>query len=293
MLETLLQGLSSSSIYAVLALGFVVIYKGTKVVNLAHGSVMLLGVYVISLLAPRLGFWPGAVIGILVGAAGAVVIQFMTNAVRSKDHLVMTIMTIGINVMIAAELTHEIGDATVFTGDPWGNRSLSIGGSSFPVSRLMALIVGSVLIGVIFAIFRFTQFGVKLRASAVDAETSSLLGISQRSVSIWSWVIGGGLATVGGIFLAAFPANGLDSGSATLAMSAIPAIIIGGMDSAGGAVLGGLIVGCGEAVARRLIPELAPVLGDSFASVVPFILMLAVLLVRPSGLFGSKVVQRV
>lgn len=292
-LQIILQGLSLSAIYAVLALGFVIIYKGTKVVNLAQGAVMLLGVYVISLLAPSLGFWAAAAVGVLVGVAVAVLMQLTLSAARTHDHLVMVIITIGFSTLLGAALTQLIGPDLLFTSDPWGNETVSVLGATLPMARLVALLTSTVIIVAFFLVFRFTPFGIQLRASSGDPETAALMGISQRRVALWAWALGGALAVVAGIFLAAFPANGLDYHSSVIALSAIPAIIIGGMDSIEGSIVGALIVGFADAVFRAVIPVVAPWLGASFAGVIPFILMVLILLIRPNGLFGGQEVSRV
>jgi len=293
LLQLLFTGLSASAIYAIMALGFVVIFKGTKVMNLAQGSMMLLGIYVIFLLSPSLGFYLASAIGIIVGIVAAIAIQYVIAAAKTEDHLVMVIITIGVDIVLSAELAREIGESYLFTGDPWGDTLIPLGDANLPLARLAALVISIVLIAVFFAVFRLTPFGVKMRAAASDAETSALMGISQRRVSIASWAIGGGLAVIGGIFLAAFPGAGLAAHSGALVMAVIPAIIIGGMDSFEGAIVGALIVGYSEAISRVLIANFVPWLNDGFAGVVPYILMLIILLLKPSGLFGTKVINRV
>lgn len=293
LLQIFFTGLSASAIYAIMALGFVVIFKGTKVINLAQGSVMLFGIYLIFLLSPSMGFYAASVVGILAGIILSIVIQFIIAAAKTEDHLVMVILTIGADIVIHAELARQIGEQYLFTGDPWGDTLVAVGDANVPLARLAALAITVVLIMVFFAVFRFTPFGIKMRAAASDSETSALMGISQRRVSIWSWSIGGGLAVLSGIFLAAFPGAGLGAQSGMLAMAAVPAIIIGGMDSFGGAIVGALIVGYSEAISRVLIGSYAPWLNDAFAAVVPYFIMLIILLVRPSGLFGTKVINRV
>jgi branched-chain amino acid transport system permease protein len=293
LLQIFFTGLSASAIYAIMALGFVVIFKGTKVMNLAQGSVMLFGVYMIFLLNPVLGFYVASLAGIAIGIVLSVIIQYIIAAAKTEDHLVMVILTIGVDIVLGAELAREIGEQYLFTGDPWGDSLLPVGDANLPVARLAALVVSVVLISIFFAAFRFTPFGVKMRAAASDAETSALMGISQRRVAVWSWAIGGGLAVVAGIFLAAFPGAGLGAHSGALAMAVIPAIVIGGMDSFEGAIVGAVIVGYSEAISRVVIATYLPWLNDAFAGVVPYILMLIILLVKPSGLFGTKVINRV
>lgn len=293
LLQILLLGLSLGAIYSLIALGFVVIYKGTKVVNLAQGSLLLFGAYVVSLLSPTLGFWLAAVVGIAAGAIAAVVIQFIVGAAKTQDHLVMTIMTIGVDIVAVALLSQQI-QANIFgMNDPWGDGLLEIAGASISQARVAAMVTAIVLITIFFLVFRYTTFGIKMRAAASDSETSALMGISQRKVAIASWAIGGGLAVVGGIFLAAYPNIGLDAHSHFLAMNAVPAIIIGGMDSSEGAIFGGLIVGFTQAIVLGNSQFFAAIVGDGFANAAPYVLMILVLLLKPNGLFGAKEVNRV
>lgn len=293
LLEALFSGLSSSAIYAVMALGFVVIFKGTKVMNLAQGSLMLLGVFIIFLLAPSLGFWAASAVGIAIGVLGGIAMQYIVGAAKTEDHLVMVIMTVAIDLILTSVLITMIGDNRLYTLDPWQDELLTIADANLPVVRIAAFVVAVILIAVFFLTFRLTPFGIKMRAAAADAETSALMGISQRRVQLWSWGIGGGLAVVGGIFIGAFPNSGLTGHSAPMMMAVIPAIIIGGMDSFEGAIVGSLIVGFTESFSRVAISLWIPWLNDGFAAVVPYILMLVILLIKPSGLFGTKVINRV
>jgi len=292
-LQVLLTSLSLSAIYALLAVGFVVIYKGTKVVNLAQGAVMMIGVYVVFKLNTGLDFWLVALIGLAVGAASAVIIQLILSLSKSHDHLVATIITIAIDMIVTAILLVEMRDLMLYIPGPWADAVISVGDATMPVARVAAFATAIVAIGAFFLVFRYTTFGVRMRAAASDPETAALMGVSGRSVALWSWGIGGGLAVVAGIFLAGFPGAGLPAQGSALAFAVIPAIIIGGMDSAEGAIVGALIVGFTESVSRYLVAAYAPWMGEQIAIVVPYVLMLIVLLARPSGLFGSREISRV
>lgn len=292
-LQVLLTSLSLSAIYALLAVGFVVIYKGTKVVNLAQGAVMMLGVYVLFKLNTGLDFWLVALIGIAVGAVFAIIIQLILSASKSHDHLVAAIITIAIDMIVTAILIVEMRDLMLYVAGPWSDAVIQIGDSSMPVARVAAFVTAIVAIGAFFLVFRYTTFGVRMRAAASDPETAALMGVSGRRVAIWSWGISGALAVIAGIFLAGFPGAGLPAQGSALAFAVIPAIIIGGMDSAEGAIVGALIVGFTESISRYLVAAYAPWMGEQIAIVVPYVIMLLVLLIRPSGLFGSKEISRV
>ncbi|MBM6545359.1 branched-chain amino acid ABC transporter permease [Janibacter sp. YIM B02568] len=292
-LQFVLLGLSLGAIYALISLGFVAIYKGTKVINLAQGSIMLFGAFVVSSVSPRLGFWPALAVGITVAALLSVVAERVVSLARAADHLVLTILTIGLDIILAQELTRRIGDRYITMRDPWGADTVTLLGTTLPVARLWATGLGLVIIAIFFVAFTKTDFGVRMRASAQDPETAALMGISQRRVAMASWAIGGGLACLAGVFLAGSPSPGLDHTAHFLALSAVPAIIIGGLDSFEGAVVGGLVVGVTQSLVQGFDSSISPVLGGQFSIVAPYIVMLVFLLFRPSGLFGSKELNRV
>ncbi|MEX0427273.1 branched-chain amino acid ABC transporter permease [Nocardioides sp. DS6] len=290
--QQLLLGVSLGAIYALVALSFTTIFQGTKVFNLAQGTVMLLGIFVAAQAAPHTGFWLAALIGLAAGAIATVVIWGLTLAARGSSHLTMTIMTMGVQVVLVSELTRRIGSDFLTTKDPWGASVWHLAGVGIPAARVWAIIVAIVLVGVFFWALRSTPWGAAMRASSEDPVTAELLGISERRVASAAWLIGGVLAVVAGIFLAAAPNPGLDYTSHLVALSAIPAVVIGGLDSSEGAVVGGLIVG----VVQGLVTGYAghySFLGADIGAVTPYILMVVVLLVKPHGLFGSKEVARV
>lgn len=285
--QLLLLGVSLGSIYGLIALGYVVIFKGTHVFNLAQGGVMLFGVYVTAQLSPITGFWIAALAGITTSAVLAIVIQRIIALAPRGDHLVLTILTLGVEIVLVAELARIIGTRILTVRDPWGDGTISILGATVPSARVAATVVAAILIVAFFLVFRKTRFGVRMRASAADPETASLMGISQRQVAISSWAIGGILAAIAGLFLAMFPNPGVEHTAHLLAFNAIPAVIIGGLDSAEGAVLGGLIVGVSQTLVTGYSSQLS-FLGAGIGDVTPYIVMLAFLLFRPSGIFGTR-----
>lgn len=292
LVQVLILGLSLGSIYGLIALSFVTIFKGTRVFNLAQGSVMIAGVYITSLLTGRIGFAAAVIAGVLGAALLSAVLERIVALAPRGDHLVLTILTVGLDIVLVAESARLIGVEFITVGDPWGSQTITLFGATVPLTRVIALAVCVVLIGVFFLVFRKTRFGTRMRASSADPETASLMGISQRSVSLSAWAIGGGLAAVAGLFLAMFPNPGLDAHSHLLAFHAIPAVIIGGLDSSEGAILGGLIVGVTQTVVTSYATSLG-FLGEGIGDIAPYIIMIVFLLVRPSGIFGTKELVRV
>ncbi|MDQ3465746.1 MAG: branched-chain amino acid ABC transporter permease [Actinomycetota bacterium] len=292
-LELLINGLSVGAVYALIALGFVIIFKATEVVNFAHGSLLLLGGFVISEYTRTLGFFPALLIGLTIAALGALFIErVLSLRIRTADKNTLAIMTIGFDVVLTAELIRRIGVDPRSLVDPWGADQINISGILIPETRLWALGVAVVLLSAFFLAFKYTKWGVAMRASAEDAEAATLMGIRRGRVAAVAWIVAGLLACVAVVFLVAFPTPGLDGSVVPVALKAFPAAILGGLDSTAGALVGGLIVGVAEQLTLGYSSDLA-FLGRGFAEVMPYVIMIIVLLIRPSGLFGTRDVSRV
>ena len=169
---------------------------------------------------------------------------------------------------------------------------MHLGGVGITTNRALAVVVAAVLMGLFFAFFKFSGWGVAMRASAEDTEAAALMGIRLGRVSMIAWVVAGVLAAVAGVFLTGSPTPGVTPGVAAVALRAFPAAILGGLDSTGGAVVGGLVVGLAESFAAGYQDQIL-FLGRGFGDVVPYVVMVLVLLVRPSGLFGTRELTRV
>lgn len=292
-LELLLNGLSLGVVYALVALGFVVIFKSSHVINFAHGSIVLLGAYSIAKLADDLGFLLAVLAGVAIAAvAAALLYVVILRHVRGRAADTVTIATIGVDIVLATELARQIGQEVLNIGDPWGSSVVRFGEFSIPEARVAAAVVALVLLGSFFAAFRFSPWGVAMRAAAEDGEAAALMGIRLSRVVTGAWFIAGVLAAVGAIFLVTFPTPGVDRTSGLVALSAFPAAILGGLDSVTGAVVGGLIIGVVVVMSSGYQDEIS-FLGRGLGQVAPYIVMVLVLLWRPAGLFGTKELTRV
>ena len=286
-------GLFLGAIYALVALGFVTVFRATGVINFAQGSMLLLGAYVIGRTHDSLGFWPAVVLGILVAAfAGALIDIVLMRRVRRSDLGTLAILTIGVDILLATELTREIGTDVLSVGAPWGSKVVEFAGIRVAESRALAGLVALVLVAALAAAVKLTDWGIAMRSAAEDGETAGLMGIRLNRVAAGAWALAGALAAVGGLFLTSFPAAGVTGGVGLVALGAIPAVVLGGFDSPGGAVVGGLLIGVVSVLAAGYQDELS-FLGRGLGAVAPFAVMLLVLLVRPSGLFGTREVTRV
>ncbi|MGD8166418.1 branched-chain amino acid ABC transporter permease [Herbiconiux sp. P16] len=291
--ELLINGVSLGLVYSLIALGFVVIYKSTRVINFAQGSTLLLGAYVVAITYEAIGFFPALALGIVAGGAVAAAIEFLlVRRAKRADPTALSILTIGVDVLLATDLSRRIGQQILAFGDPWGNASVSLGSIVVPQARIAAMVISAVLVLAFLLAFKYTTWGVATRATAEDKETASLMGIRLGRISIAAWIIAGCLATVAGVFLGLAPSPGLTNTSNLMALAAIPAAVVGGLDSTVGAVVGGLLIGVVQSLAAGYNDELL-FLGQPLATVSAYIVMLIVLLWRPSGLFGSKEISRV
>ena len=297
-LQLVVQGIALGSIYALIALGFTVVLLA-GVVNFAQGSFMLLGAYMVSWLAIDVGlpFLLSIVIGVGVTAVfGIAFEQLLLRRLSSRPVFTVIMITLGLDIILRVATSAIWGYDQRRNGDPFGLSGFFVGDAPnqvrFNWADIWIVIVTFVLLGLFFAFFKFTKYGVAMRATATDREAAAIVGISLSQVYIITWVVTGLLATVGGVFLASSP-RVLDTSLGFVALRAFPAVILGGLGSAGGAVAGGLILGLVEVLVAGYNQQYFPWLGSGFNQVATYVVLLLVLLVRPYGLFGKKEVERV
>ncbi|MFE1923194.1 branched-chain amino acid ABC transporter permease [Streptomyces asoensis] len=294
-LDSVLTGLALGAVYALVALGFVVIFKASGVLNFAHGSLLLFGGYLIAVLHDDLGFAGALAVSVLATAALAGALDRLLLQRGDPDPQaahVQTIVTIGVDIVLLTDLSRRIGGDLLTLGDPWGDSVTRLGPVTVADSRLAAIAVSALAIAAVFTLFRRTSWGLALRAAAEDTEAAALMGVRLSRVRMLAWCLAGALAALAAVFLAAFPAPGLERATGQIALKAFPAAILGGLASPPGALAGSLLIGLTEALAAGYQSELH-VLGEGFGDVAPYAVMVAVLLVRPTGLFGAKGTARV
>lgn len=294
-LQAVVNGFGQGSIYALLALGYVMIYKATRVISFAQPSLMVIGGLISYHFTTELGlpFWVGMALGIVGGAlVGMVVERLALRPMLGKPVFTLAIITIGVDIVLRIVANRYIGVQSRIIEYPGGAERYSLGGVSISHQRVGLIAVTAVTVAALAMFFQYSRTGLAMRATALDQETALAQGIRVGAVFALAWAIAGGLAAIAGTFVAAGNA-GIEQTSWVIALKALPAIIIGGLDSVPGAVIGGLAVGIVEALTATFQPDVAPWLGANFSLVAPYALMFVVLLVRPYGLFGTKEVERV
>jgi branched-chain amino acid transport system permease protein len=299
-LEAVLRGLGTGSIYALLALGFVIIYKSTGVISFAQPAFMLTGATISSYVAPAIGvvlfagFSFFLSLGIAAVLTALIAMAIERTAIRpmvGRPAFVVAIITIGLDIAIRVVASGFIGLGARPIPNPWGLERVTILGLRVQERHLVSVATLIVILAVLFWFYRFTRYGLAMRAAAFDQEAALTQGVSVGRVFAMSWAMAGALAAVAGTLLATNA--GVDRQLWIVALVALPAIILGGLDSLEGAVIGGLAVGVVQSLVGNYQRDLAPWLGDNFAVVSPYVLMLLVLLAMPYGLFGTKEVRRV
>jgi branched-chain amino acid transport system permease protein len=293
-LQVLVNGMSLAAIYAMVALGFVIIFKSTQVLNFAQPALLLLGAYWVVYFATvwNFPFWIAIGIAVALSAITGVVVE--RSALRpmvGKPVFAVAIMTIGINTVITIIALDLLGVDIRGMGDPWGLQTMRIGTVTIAHRQLAAIVTAVILVAMLLAFFKYSRLGLAMRATAFDQEVALTQGVSVSTVFAVSWAIAAVLAMFGGVFIGS--GFGLDRSAGVIALKALPVVVVGGLDSIAGALIGALIIATAEAMTAFYQPQYAEFLGRNFSQVVPYLVMFVVLLFRPHGLFGTKEVERV
>jgi len=292
--QALVNGVALAAIYALIALGFVIIYKSMQVLNFAQPALLLIGAYWVVYFTDiwRWPFWVAILMGVGVAALTGVLLErVFLRPMVGKPVFAVAIMTIGLNTAINIVALDLLGlDLRPFD-NPWGLSVLTVGDIRIAQSQIAGVITAVVLVGALLAFFRYSRMGLAMRATAFDQEVALTQGVSVPMVFAVSWAIASVLAMFGGVFLGT--GIGLDGSVTVTALKALPVVVIGGLDSISGALVGALIVAMVEMLTATYQPQYAEFLGKNFSQVVPYLVMFIVLLVRPYGLFGTEEVERI
>jgi branched-chain amino acid transport system permease protein len=287
-LQLLISGISTGSIYGLIALGFVLVYKATRVFNFAQGDLMMLGAYMIVTYGViwNLDLWAALPLTILSGAAVGILFQLIfVRPLIGRDFLAVVMATIGASLVIQATVQIAWGTADQPYPTDLPHKVYTVGDIHVSSLDLIAIGISAVCLAVFAFFFRATDIGLQMRAAAEHNEAAVLSGINIRRVSLIAWSTGTVLAFVGG-FVLANTTGVVNVTLAGLGLLAFPAVVIGGLESIPGAVIGGVIVGVLEVMVGGYIDVRAQ-------QAMVYVALLVVLLVRPYGLFGQRDIVRV
>lgn len=281
-LSLLLAGIASGCVYALVALGFAMIWKATAIVNFAQGELMMFGAF-IGLGLATLGWpWPLVVAGSALGAAafGYLVERLLLRPLLGQPHIPIVMTTLGLGFMLQGGVTMlpGVGTETHALPTPLAGQTLRLGEAVFAADHLLVTGVTLLLGALLFAFFRFAPLGRALRASAQNPLGARLVGIPLARMQGIVWALAAALAAVAGVLLA--PLTFVHAHLGLIGLKALPAAVIGGFGSMPGAVAGGMLLGLVEAFAGFYA-------ADGVKDVAAYLLVIAVLWWRPAGLLGQ------
>ncbi|SDU64472.1 branched-chain amino acid ABC transporter permease [Jiangella alkaliphila] len=295
LIASVVRGLGIGSTYALLAVGFVIIYRATKVINFAQPALMILGGYFTSLFATRAGLpFPVAVLlaMVAVAAVGALCERVALRPMVGEPPFAAAMVTVGVFIVLLIVAFRLIGTQVLTVGDPWGLSRTTVLGVSVAQVDIAKFVISLAAIGVVGLFLARSRLGLAMRATALDQEVALAQGVDVGRIFGLSWAIAGAMAALAGMLIGT-ASGGIEATTALVALKALPVIILGGLDSIKGSVYAGLLIGVAESLTRTYQPEYAPFLGANFDVVVPYVIMIVVLMIRPYGLFGTPEVQRV
>lgn len=318
-IQTLTKAFALGSVYVIMALGFVIIFKATQVLNFAAGALSMAGAMFMTILvsdgglpflpfdnplAPAAGETPGmfqwlvnlAAALLIAGLFGLLIERLAIRPMVGQPLFAMAVITLGIEVAIRPFNLDATALEARSLNVPWGAESWNWLDASIPKSYIAAMVFASIS-GIVVILFYRSRLGVAMRAVAFDQEAAMAQGINVGRVFAIAWGLGAALAALAAIVygMAPFPPGGQISQEIhpILAFRVLPVIVLGGLDSASGAVAGGLMIASAEVFAGEYLSQYNSTLGSGYSTIVPYVLMLIVLLVKPYGLFGTPEVRRV
>ncbi|MFM9134759.1 MAG: branched-chain amino acid ABC transporter permease [bacterium] len=295
LIESLVRGLGLGGLYAILGVSFVIVYRATGVINFATPALMILGAFVTGSFGNALGlpFWLSVLLGMLVMAViGMILERVALRPMVGRPAFSAATVTVGLFIVLLIVAGRLIGSELLTVNDPFGLNTVDVLGARLFTIDIARLVIALVAIGLVGLFLARSRTGLAMRATAFDQETSLAQGINVGRMFGLSWGIAAAMAALAGALLTA-GSSGVETTIALVALKALPVIILGGLDSIKGSVVAGLIIGVAESLTRTYQPIYAPWLGANFDVIVPYIIMIIVLMVRPYGLFGTKEVVRV
>ena len=290
LLQQIVSGLASGGIYASLALAIVLIYRATQVINFAQGEMAMFTTFVAWSLMNHMSYWPAFALTLLIAFAGGVLLELaVIRPVQNAPVLTIVIVTIGLLVGINGLARRIWGPEPRVLDSPFPTDPVRVGGIAFSIQDLGTIGVSLAIVVLLWLFFAFTKLGLALRAAALNPAASRLVGVRVSLMLALGWGIAAVLGAVAGL-MAAPPLGSFDQNlMAPVLLYAFAAAVLGGIDSPVGAVVGGLLLG----VTINLVGTYVDYVGADLRLPVALLIILAVLLVRPAGLFGTEAARRV
>jgi len=294
-LQLLASGLALGAVYALVALGFVVVYRASQVFNFAHGELLTFGAFMMVSFSGMGLPWVLALLLAVIstGLLSAGMERVFLRRMVGRPVFVTIILTIFLGLILRTAIMATWGTDVRGMPTAWDTSGvLRLGEASILWNSIAAIVASGVALAGFFAMIKFTRLGIAMRATSSDQEVALALGIPVGRIFGVTWFVAGGLAALGGIFLGMFPRQ-LDPTLGYIALRAFPAVIVGGLESPGGAVIAGFLLGVLEVMSQAYLNQHLGAFGHNFHAVFPYVVMILFLIVRPYGMFGARDVERV
>jgi branched-chain amino acid transport system permease protein len=291
-LQLVLNGLVIGSIYALVGLGFVIIYKSSSILNFAQGEFLMLGAYVCLAIftTAKVPFAAAFLLTLVFSALlGILMERVLLRPMIGEPVIAVIMLTLGLSSVLKAVVQAIWGTDTRPYPEMFPTSPVMVG--PLPVSQGYLYSVGSVAaLLVLFSLFfKYTRAGIAMRATAFSQQVALSMGISVKRMFALAWSIAAVVSAVGGVLLGGVR-GGVDGAFAFFGLKVIPVVILGGLDSVGGAIVGGVVMGILENLSGGYLD---PVFGGGVKEVAPFIALVAILTLKPYGLFGKVKIERV
>ena len=289
LLQLLIGGVAQGCIYGLIALGFVLIYKATETVSFAQGDLMMVGAFGGLLTMTLLGFpfWVSVLAAVIgMGLFGVLLERMVIRPILGQPAFSIVMLTIGVGYVLRGVITMipNIGTDTHSLAVPYAGEVLSMGGLVLAAEQLVIIGVTAVLCGGLFAMFKYSKLGIAMQASSQNQLAAYYMGIPVKRLNGLVWGLAAGVAAIAGLLLA--PITFVHANMGFIGLKAFPAAVVGGFGSLPGAIVGGLVIGIVEALSGFYLPE-------GFKDIAPYIVVLLMLMIKPSGLFGEKLRKKV
>ena len=291
LIQLMLNGVIVGTLYGVVAACFVLIYKATQVINFAQGDFLYLGAAVCwsMVVTFQLPFWLAFPLAFVFMAAFGYSVQRVLLRPMIGEPLISVIMiTIGLSVVMQKLLTW------IYTATPhsypqiFASNSIEIGPLTIETAYVMSMIISLVIMLGFYVFFRYSRYGLAMRATAFNQQTAQSLGISVNNVFAMAWVISAVVSALAGVVVGLV--NGVSPALAFIGIKVFPAVILGGLDSIVGGIAGGVIIGVLENLAEFVDSQYLHI-GNMYA-IAPFWILVIILMIKPYGLFGTKDIER-
>ena len=286
-IEYSIVGIAAGGIYALIALGIVVIFKASRTFNFAMGEMMMLSAYFFY--AASVTFALGPVIGMAVALAGSIAVALLIERVAirpmlGRPFIAIVMVTFGIGSIIRGIVGMIWGPNEMQIPNILSRSPILIGDIFVPGKTARAFAIAVVIVIALIGYLRYSRAGVALRATAADIITAYSMGIDVRKTIAFTWIVAAVTGCISGVLMA--NVNTLTPHLGLVALNVLAVVILGGMASIGGVLVAGFIIGWLEAITGLF-------LSTEYREITPYVLALIALLVRPNGLFGAKEVERI